>query len=230
MAADIWLISDTHFSHKNIIKFTDKDGVHIRLRPVFNTKDNFHDIMGVTGGVFNPDAMRPFNDIHEHNQYLTEKWNNVVKPQDHVWHGGDFGDFRCKRHLNGVINLIVGNHDEDFQHYVNGETTQEMIEYENPKGYPKKKISSKLHHGFKKIRAWRYWDVAGIKFIQTHFPIYMGEDGVRKYQFNVHGHTHGNRIDVGPKRDMRYYNISVECLDDYTPIHIEEVAKILKKR
>jgi calcineurin-like phosphoesterase family protein len=58
----------------------------------------------------------------------------------------------------------------------------------------------------------------------------MGEDGIRRYKFNVHGHLHANRIDAGPRADVRYLNISVECLNDYTPIHVEEVARILKKR
>src|SRR5688572_21821324 len=105
MAKDIWLISDCHFGHNNIILFKDKDGNFIRRKK-------------------NGES---FTDIHEHNRYLTEQWNSVVKPQDHVWFGGDWGSFQAKRYLNGVINLIVGNHDEDFQHFVNGHSYEEII-------------------------------------------------------------------------------------------------------
>lgn len=38
-----------------------------------------------------------------------------------------------------------------------------------------------------------------------------------------HGHTHVNNLP-----DKRYFNVSVEQLD-YTPIHIEELAKRLGK-
>jgi len=231
MSRNIWLISDTHFGHKNIIRFVNKDGIHIRRR-----QDG-------DGG------WRPFCDIHEHNQYLTEKWNSVVKPEDHVWHGGDFGSFSAKRHLNGVINLIVGNHDEDFQHYVNGEVTEYIVDADGkyvPDDDPRlrkmiihwgfRKIQQRTP-GFKKIRESRLWGeqehhVAGLRFLQTHRPVNMlrGGDPLRKFQFNVHGHTHGHTVLFAGTPDELFYNISVEQLDDYTPVHIEEVAKELKKR
>jgi calcineurin-like phosphoesterase family protein len=219
MSKDIWLISDCHFGHKNIILFKDKDGNPIRLKK--NGK--------------------PFQDIHEHNQYLTEKWNSVVKPQDHVWFGGDWGNFSAKRHLNGVINMIVGNHDEDFQHYQNGEEYEVQTPYKRqigPTEFEDRLAVVKCRcPGFKKIRESRLFGpqehhVAGLKFLQTHRPTYMGRgEMVRKWQFNVHGHIHGSTIllDTG-QPDPRYYNISVEALEDYTPVHIEEVAKRLKKR
>ena len=242
MSRDIWLISDTHFGHKNIIKFTSKVRVcgedlevPIRQRP-----DKAY-----------PNQRRPFNDIHEHNQYLTEKWNSVVKPQDHVWHGGDFGSFSAKRHLNGVINLIVGNHDEDFQHYVNGETTEYIVDADGnfvPDDDPRltkmiplkcsglRKVQKKTP-GFKKIRECRLWSeyehgIAGLRFLQTHRPSNMlrGGDPHRRFQFNVHGHTHGHKVQLMGSEDSMFYNISVECLEDYTPVHLEDVAKELKKR
>jgi calcineurin-like phosphoesterase family protein len=240
MSRDIWLISDTHFGHKNIIKFTDREGIHIRRR--MKNLDGSEPLASSDGWALS--LFRPFNDIHEHNQYLTEKWNSVVKPQDHVWHGGDFGSFQAKRHLNGVINLIVGNHDEDFQHYVNGEEYEVQVELEplwRPEGSapesPRFRIEKRRCPGFKKIRESRLWSeaehhVAGLRFLQTHRPTNMlpGGDVLRKFQFNVHGHTHGHNPTIFKGQDNCFYNISVEQLKDYTPVHIEEVAKELKKR
>ena len=33
---------------------------------------------------------RPFKDVDEMNKILIQNWNNVVRPDDIVWHLGDF--------------------------------------------------------------------------------------------------------------------------------------------
>ena len=62
---------------------------------------------------------RPFASIEEHDEALIRAWNAVVRPQDIVWHLGDFA-YKCtieyaesvRARLNGRIRLIRGNHDE----------------------------------------------------------------------------------------------------------------------
>jgi calcineurin-like phosphoesterase family protein len=55
--------------------------------------------------------------ITEHDNYITNIWNNYVKRGDEVWHLGDFcfGEHeivrRIRAKLNGKIHLILGNHD-----------------------------------------------------------------------------------------------------------------------
>ena len=60
---------------------------------------------------------RPFRDVIEMNNELIRRWNEVVKPNDIVYHVGDFA-FKHKRdtrkitkQLNGTIIHIRGNHD-----------------------------------------------------------------------------------------------------------------------
>jgi len=90
--ADIWVISDTHFNHANILKFTNGD----------------------TGEAIRPD----FIDVEEMNEYMIHCWNSVVKPQDKVYHLGDvyFGNKKEAGHimsrLHGHKRLILGNHDD----------------------------------------------------------------------------------------------------------------------
>jgi len=92
MSKDIWLISDTHFFHANILKFTDDEGNLIR------------------GALF--------SSVEEMNQSMLDNWNSVVKPGDKVYHLGDvmMGDkTEFKKYwskLNGSKRLIVGNHDD----------------------------------------------------------------------------------------------------------------------
>jgi calcineurin-like phosphoesterase family protein len=84
-----WLISDTHFGHRNILTFKTFDG----------------------------SPLRNFNNIDHHNETLIENWNNTVSDEDKVYHLGDFSickwaiaDSILKR-LKGRKVLIKGNHD-----------------------------------------------------------------------------------------------------------------------
>lgn len=89
--AEIFVISDTHLNHKNILTFTDKHSG----KPV-----------------------RPFHSLEEMNETMIDNWNKVVKPGDKVYHLGDvfFGpkeEFqRMWPRLHGKKRLVVGNHDD----------------------------------------------------------------------------------------------------------------------
>ena len=92
MTRDIWVISDTHFRHANILKFTDSN----------------------TGKLVRP----MFADVDHMDEHMIERWNSVVKPGDIVYHLGDvvIGDKEWFKknwpRLNGSKRLIVGNHDD----------------------------------------------------------------------------------------------------------------------
>lgn len=91
MARDIWVISDTHFNHKNILNFRDR----------------------VTGKLIRPG----FHTLQDMNHHIIERWNSVVKKGDLVYHLGDvfFGPqeqyLPLHKALNGSKRLILGNHD-----------------------------------------------------------------------------------------------------------------------
>lgn len=87
----IWITSDTHFNHTNILKFTNDQGKLIR-------GDRF-------------------NSVEEMNQTIVDRWNKLVHPQDIVYHLGDVymgdsnqADLLLSR-LMGRKRLILGNHD-----------------------------------------------------------------------------------------------------------------------
>lgn len=92
----IWFISDTHFSHQNILNFTVNEA---------------------------GDKLRPgFRDISHMDEIIIQKWNSVVKPSDHVYHLGDVAMKRAvlpiAKRLNGHKRLLFGNHDIfDYQEY-----------------------------------------------------------------------------------------------------------------
>ena len=90
MAGNIWIVSDTHFGHDNIIKFPKRDGT--RYRPEFDS-------------------------IAHMDEELIENWNSVVKVTDKVYHLGDVA-FSARvfekvlPRLVGKKRLIWGNHDK----------------------------------------------------------------------------------------------------------------------
>lgn len=82
-----FLISDTHFGHTNVCKFTRDDG----------------------------SKLRPWDDVYEMDEQLIDNWNSVVSPDDKVYHLGDVAiprrGLHCLEKLNGRKVLIRGNHD-----------------------------------------------------------------------------------------------------------------------
>lgn len=136
---NIWLISDTHFNHSNIIKYCD----------------------------------RPYKNTSEMDWDMVEKWNSVVKPNDHVYHLGDVYMKSSKGYienllssLNGKKRLILGNHD-------NG------------------KDQILLRH-FEKIMLWRNFN----KVVLSHIP--LRQESIPGERLNVHGHIHRNKSPDGP--------------------------------
>jgi len=67
----------------------------------------------------------------------------------------------------------------------------------------------------------------------THFPIHYEPDNVPgkiPISFNIHGHIHEKLVMTSFNRpDKRYINVSVEQIN-YTPVHIDELKKIMKQR
>lgn len=104
---DIWLVSDTHFFHKNILQFTiKKNGKEVPLRPQWYVPPDKWMDEGLVR--YNLDLM---------NDYMRDQWNSVVKDGDIVYHLGDvtmpnaeFGQFWAT--LRGAKRLVLGNHDD----------------------------------------------------------------------------------------------------------------------
>ena len=58
-------------------------------------------------------SRRPFADVEEMNNTIVQNWNQIVRPEDEVYHIGDFGDLSFVNKLNGKIHLILGNYEQE---------------------------------------------------------------------------------------------------------------------
>ena len=83
----VFLVSDTHFGHAGVCRFTDDAG----------------------------GKLRPWTDPNEMDEDMVKLWNDRVKPNDKVYHLGDVvinrKSLSIMRRLNGDKVLIRGNHD-----------------------------------------------------------------------------------------------------------------------
>ena len=84
----VFLVSDTHFGHAGVCRFTHEDtGVKIR----------------------------PWTDPDEMDEFMVKAWNETVGPNDKVYHLGDVvinrKALKIMSRLNGDKVLIRGNHD-----------------------------------------------------------------------------------------------------------------------
>lgn len=139
---------------------------------------------------------RPFHNVEEMDGVMVRNWNNVVKPQDKVYHLGDVyfpqkekSDWLFSR-LNGTKVLILGNHD-------NGKD-QTLMKY------------------FKRIYAYRLLPEYGV--LLSHVPVQENSLG-SKCPLNIHGHTHDKGSPKGP-----YRSACVE-LHNYSPVLLEDLIR-----
>jgi len=148
---------------------------------------------------------RPFGDAHEMNVKMSNYWNEVIMPDDIVYHLGDFS-FHSDKYidrLNGRVVLVKGNHDNKrhwkcFDLAVDG-------------------IALKL---------------AEFKCFLTHWPIEVGWKYnhtspelhlLDVYDFIICGHVHEKWKVKG-----KNVNVGVDVWD-FKPIHVDELVRFLRK-
>jgi calcineurin-like phosphoesterase family protein len=170
----IFVTGDTHFSHKNICKYTN----------------------------------RPFESITDMNKKLIDNWNDVINPNDTVYHLGDF--MFCKTlddilnillFLNGHIYLIPGTHDSELIKILQRlQIAHQYIDIKLP--------IHNIHHNNNYI-------------VMSHCPFETWERA-HYGSIHLHAHCHGmskmrkNRLDVG-----------VDCCN-LTPILLDDAIEQAK--
>lgn len=157
---------------------------------------------------------RPFSTIEEMHEVLIDRWNSVVKPNDVVYHLGDFCFGKrwigIAERLHGRKKLVMGNHDT----------------------YP----STEYLKYFDKLYGCVFWE----RCVLSHMPVHPNGLGSR-WLLNCHGHLHSKHVlsneIVAPEKeypmnwcmvpDKNYFNVSCEQ-NNLTPFHRDEIMQRLK--
>lgn len=147
---------------------------------------------------------RPFDSVGHMNHTLVENWNDIVRPQDTVYHLGDFafgsnagGHEKLFKSLHGNKILIRGNHDIRNKSIL-------RLDW----GAIFDLITIKLRH----------------KIVLCHYAMKTW-DGKQRGSFMLYGHSHGS-IGGGDELTM---DVGVDC-NDYKPVNYEQICEIMDDR
>lgn len=190
MANNIWFTSDTHWNHKNIVR-------------------------GTTAWEFDPkkdvgvQELRDFDTLEEHNETIISNFNKLIKPDDELWHLGDwsFGghenilNFRDRLHCRN-IHLIFGNHDQHIE----------------PINSPYRPLFSSCQYykelSFKVDQKWKQFQK--VKIVLFHYGMRVWNKSHHR-AIHLYGHSHGSLPSFGRSMD-----VGVDTNNLY-PYHLDEV-------
>ena len=161
---------------------------------------------------------RGFKTSAEHDEWLIDNINSVVRKRDHIWMLGDLhmghlgAALESVKKINGVKHLVLGNHDSGHPMHARSHSTQ--------KRYLEAFDSVTLHeqHQF-----------AGFKVMLSHFPYSGDHKDIDRYTewrlrdrgaYLLHGHVHKEWDTQG-----RQFNMGVDI--HHKPVSRIEIAEMI---
>ena len=162
-------------------------------------------------------CQRPFNSAEHMDEVLISNWNEVVSPQDIVFHLGDFcfgSDkewIKILQRLNGTKYLILGNHDL-------------------------KKIanSNQIKDYFADINMQMRVVVDKQKMLLNHYPFLCFEGGYQNV-WQLFGHVHSSKHSTGLDKERlvhlfpTQYDVGVDN-NNYRPVSFAQVSQIITEQ
>lgn len=154
---------------------------------------------------------RKFSSIEEHDKYLIDIWNSKVKPEDVVFHCGDFSfgslDFGLSvlDKLNGTKVLITGNHDQ-----------------RNLKSHDFRNKFSAVKFGYHEI-SFRHNDGSQTLAVLCHYPLETWNK-VRYNSYHFHGHCHTPKGSLKVRFMKNRKDVGVDGRDDLAPWSLTELT------
>jgi calcineurin-like phosphoesterase family protein len=141
---------------------------------------------------------RPFASVPAMNAAIVERWNETVRPDDEVWHLGDFAIRQPPAtvaellgRLHGRKHLLTGNNDPPA-------TTQ--------------------LDGWETVEPYAEITVEGVSLVLCHYPFRTWHGmGKGKGSVNLHGHCHGRL-----KPQPRQFDVGVDVWQ-FRPVALCEI-------
>lgn len=199
-----YVISDTHFFHDNIVKYSGR-------------YEQFGSLLGLHDSTRLPDL--PLSIQRERvDEYMVQRWNKTIGPDDVVLHLGDVAmasrkpphkrwerfQYEIAPRLNGDKYLILGNHDPQ----------EDEVDWEG--------VGFKVIEPFSMLLPGK-----GEPFVTfDHYPLPHYANAYPN-ELVIHGHIHNNGYPIADdwregttETRKRHINVSVEAID-YTPQDLE---------
>lgn len=162
---------------------------------------------------------RPFTSVEEMDNTLIHNWNAIVRPEDTVYHLGDFAvgggpAAPYLRRLNGTIHFCLGNHDKrlvkayldielELQSYLNDEVDE-------------------VEFGIPHLREVA---VDKQKIILCHYAMKVW-NGSHKGDWQLYGHSHGTLPD---DPNALSCDVGVDCWN-YYPVSMKQLRAKMKTK
>lgn len=156
---------------------------------------------------------RPFKDAKDMDDTIIRNWNEIVKPEDTVYHLGDFALAHKERYqeyldaLNGRIIVVMGNHDR-----------RRTVTFWAKRGVEAHKLPI-FYEGI----------------MLSHEPYEFTEEFIKDSAIdfhtgvNIHGHTHGNEHRGEVPEMGIHICVSVEATG-YKPVSLDWIKEEIKRR
>ena len=159
---------------------------------------------------------RPFADVREMDNTLIHNWNAIVRPEDTVYHLGDFavggGPAAPYLHrLNGTICFCLGNHDKRLV------KTYQDIELKL-QSYQIKRAESGIPY-------LREVTIEKQEIVLCHYAMKVW-NGSHKGSWQLYGHSHGTLPDDPTALSC---DVGVDCWN-YYPVSMEQLRAKMKTK
>lgn len=157
---------------------------------------------------------RPFTDVYEMHDVITNNWNSIVKPNDVVIYLGDLSFSRANdnatvealvKKLNGTVHFILGNHDKFEQ-------IKKLDRFASIQDYLELKI--------------RYGTNEEMLFCCMHYPIYTWNK-CHYGSIMLHGHCHMSLSGDEFHKTHRIYDVGCNGYD-YYPVPFNKFIELGK--
>ena len=159
---------------------------------------------------------RPFSSVEDMDNALIHNWNAIVRPEDTVYHLGDFAvgggpAAPYLRRLNGTIHFCLGNHDKRLiKTYLDVEL--ELQSY----------LNSGVESGIPYLREVT---VDKQKIILCHYAMKVW-NGSHKGDWQLYGHSHGTLPD---DPNALSCDVGVDCWH-YYPVSMDQLRNKMKTK
>jgi calcineurin-like phosphoesterase family protein len=158
---------------------------------------------------------RPFSSAEEMDETLIKNWNRMVRPNDTIYHLGDFAFMKIDKliplmnRLNGNLHIILGNHDKEIIR------NKKMI-FDSVEGIRSIVNYLEIKHNNIHINLFHY---PLLQFNKCHYGSWA-----------LHGHCHGSVIAPGKQVDVGVDSALITGKAEYRPFSIEEIEQFMKTR